>query len=66
MSNARSYVKSPCVMQCAIDDNGICPGCFRAENEVEEWNSYTDDQKSDTLKKTYTRFNQANKILSGC
>ena len=66
MSKAKTYVKSPCIMQCAIDENGICPGCFRAEEEVEEWNSYSDKQKRETLQKTYKRFNQANKLLSGC
>lgn len=48
-------------MQCAIDENGLCPGCFRTEEEVINWNIYNDTEKRERLKKTYQRFNQAHR-----
>ncbi|MCF7982104.1 MAG: DUF1289 domain-containing protein [Pseudomonadales bacterium] len=57
----KTYVKSPCIMVCHLDENKICEGCFRTEKEIEEWNSLNDGKKSEVLKKTYRRYNRMRK-----
>lgn len=37
---------TPCVRICKLDEtSGVCAGCFRTLEEIEEWSRYTDDQK---------------------
>ena len=30
-------VKSPCVRRCSLDQNKICPGCYRSIEEIALW-----------------------------
>jgi predicted Fe-S protein YdhL (DUF1289 family) len=32
-------VRSPCVSVCALDDDGICVGCYRSADEITQWTS---------------------------
>jgi predicted Fe-S protein YdhL (DUF1289 family) len=59
----KTYVKSPCIMVCDIDEKGICDGCYRSAQEIEEWNQLSDDDKRAVLKKTYKRFNAKSRGL---
>jgi predicted Fe-S protein YdhL (DUF1289 family) len=50
-------------MVCDLDENGICDGCYRSEQEIDEWNDLSDDEKRAVLKKTYQRYNEMNRHL---
>ena len=30
-------ISSPCIGRCELDNNGICKGCFRNEDEIQKW-----------------------------
>ena len=39
-------VESPCTRQCRIDvTENVCRGCSRTLAEIQEWSTYTDEQK---------------------
>jgi uncharacterized protein len=37
MSDIDSFVQSPCVGNCCLDDDLTCLGCFRSLEEIKEW-----------------------------
>ena len=51
-------VDSPCNDVCTTDpESGLCVGCGRTPNEIENWFSYSDNQKKSLLKDLKTRNN---------
>jgi len=41
-------VESPCIGVCNINkEHQFCEGCFRSEEEISKWISFTDDQKKE-------------------
>jgi predicted Fe-S protein YdhL (DUF1289 family) len=46
---------SPCVNVCALDDNGVCQGCFRTLAEISAWRESTESEKAETLAKSKAR-----------
>jgi len=41
---------SPCVRVCKKnEDHGLCEGCFRSIEEIEQWSEYTDEQKQQIM-----------------
>lgn len=44
-----SKVDSPCLRQCALNNENICISCFRSLNEITQWSSACDTQKIDIL-----------------
>jgi len=38
-------VKSPCILICRPDSNGVCYGCKRTREEIGDWSLYTNEQK---------------------
>ena len=48
-------VESPCVRNCCLDDDDICMGCFRTLDEIKDWSSSSDQQKSIVLKLCHHR-----------
>lgn len=57
----KTYVKSPCIMVCHLDEHKICEGCFRTEAEIAEWNALDDEAKRAVLGKTYRRYERMRK-----
>ena len=46
LSNEYSYVPSPCVGVCVMDQaNRWCVGCLRSRGEIGGWSSMTDREK---------------------
>ena len=42
------YEESPCIFVCTLVDNGqedMCIGCGRTDTEIEEWLTYTNEEK---------------------
>ena len=49
---------SPCIDICQMDpESGLCVGCGRANDEIANWSSYTDEQKKSILKELKSRNN---------
>ncbi len=40
---------SPCVSICALDEDGVCLGCYRTGDEITDWFMADDDRKRDIL-----------------
>jgi len=38
-------IKSPCIRNCCLDDNGICLGCRRSLEEIKQWQASTNKEK---------------------
>jgi len=36
---------TPCVAQCALDENDICTGCYRSSLEITDWINKTEEEK---------------------
>ncbi|PCI40961.1 MAG: DUF1289 domain-containing protein [Moraxellaceae bacterium] len=41
--------KSPCVRNCCLNQQDVCLGCFRHIDEITGWNSFSDQEKENTL-----------------
>jgi hypothetical protein len=37
LQNKKSNVKSPCTKRCCLDQNKICPECYRSIDEIVSW-----------------------------
>lgn len=48
-------LKSPCVNVCYLDDQGICQGCYRSEDEIRDWMRLDNDGRREILKKVAER-----------
>ena len=50
MSKTMSEIKSPCISVCALNDDGLCIGCWRTADEIAAWSSLDDDDKRGVVK----------------
>ena len=49
---------SPCIDICQMDsESGLCVGCGRTIEEIENWSNYTNEKKKDILKQLKSRNN---------
>ncbi|MBC8342476.1 MAG: DUF1289 domain-containing protein [Bacteroidetes bacterium] len=48
-------VKSPCINVCTYDENKICLGCKRSEEEIIHWDAYSKEEKKLVLDNTMER-----------
>ncbi len=53
-------VASPCVSICALDDDGICIGCWRNVDEIAAWRLLDNNQRREVLKLAAQRCRDAN------
>lgn len=56
-------IKSPCVSVCALDNEGMCTGCFRTGEEIRSWGGYTNEQRRDVLSLVHEREKKVNPFL---
>ncbi|MCL6415870.1 DUF1289 domain-containing protein [Aestuariirhabdus sp. Z084] len=42
-------VASPCVSICALDEDDICVGCYRSDQEIMQWREMDDDQRRQVI-----------------
>lgn len=50
-------IASPCMKVCQRDSKGVCFGCRRTLEEIENWFQYTNEEKAAVIEKTYERSN---------
>ena len=44
-------IESPCIGLCELDKTGaFCIGCFRTINEITNWKTFSEEEKTTTLK----------------
>jgi predicted Fe-S protein YdhL (DUF1289 family) len=48
---------SPCVRNCCLDEANICMGCGRALEEIVQWGTASDAQKTAILARSRERLN---------
>jgi uncharacterized protein len=54
--NSSLGVISPCVQICTMDsDSGLCVGCNRTSEEIENWTSLTHEERLEIMKKLKDR-----------
>ena len=53
--------QSPCVGICEIDDDGLCLGCRRTDEEIFSWLTYSEEERIEKLKKMKQRTPQPRK-----
>ncbi len=58
-----SVTKSPCVLNCCLDKNDICLGCFRHIKEIMDWKSLSNDGKQQVLDTCATRKKEMKKVI---
>jgi predicted Fe-S protein YdhL (DUF1289 family) len=51
----KKKIKSPCQLICTYDEDHVCVGCYRSAEEVNRWDSYSEDQKREVLDNTIKR-----------
>lgn len=56
-------VKSPCVSICALNEDGICVGCWRTGNEISHWGAYNNNERRVVLKLAFERAKAENPFL---
>jgi len=43
---------TPCVAICSLDPvNGICNGCGRTYEEIQDWDGFTNEQRMEIMKR---------------
>jgi len=49
-------VESPCIGICHISkEHQFCEGCFRSEEEISQWITFSDEQKKEILQSVTQR-----------
>jgi len=61
----QSSVPSPCISICALDENGVCMGCYRTGDEITDWFIADDDKKREILRECEARRDHMNPIKLG-
>lgn len=56
-------IKSPCISICALDNEGMCTGCFRTGDEIRMWGSYTNTERREVLVHVHAREKKVNPFL---
>lgn len=49
MAVDESYVPSPCVRLCTLDDRDLCVGCYRTLEEIKHWGAMDADGRRAVL-----------------
>lgn len=52
-------VQSPCIGSCALNDDDICVGCFRASTEIAAWGQVDNKGKRTIVNNAKARKNQS-------
>lgn len=39
-------VQSPCISECALQDNHYCKGCYRTGDEIAQWIQLSEEEKA--------------------
>ncbi|WP_448215782.1 DUF1289 domain-containing protein [Endozoicomonas sp. 2B-B] len=44
-----SKVESPCIRQCALNEDQVCTGCFRSRAEIAQWSRANQDEQKEIV-----------------
>jgi len=58
IENRISYVASPCVRNCCLDENEVCMGCGRHINEILAWHQSSGKEREEILAQARRRLIQ--------
>jgi hypothetical protein len=47
--NQQTFIPSPCIRKCGLDERDICRGCFRSMDEILRWESMDTAAREQTL-----------------
>jgi len=53
--SAQTEPRSPCISVCALDQEGICIGCYRSADEITEWMMASVEEKHAILERAEQR-----------
>lgn len=56
-------VKSPCVSVCALNDDGMCIGCWRSVDEIAAWSELDNERKREIVRKAQQRARESGNWL---
>lgn len=56
-------VASPCISVCALDDDGLCIGCWRTVDEIAAWRALDDAERRAVLRRCGERLAAAGQLL---
>lgn len=45
----KTYIPSPCVRNCCLNEQEICLGCFRSLREICDWSLASNEQRQQIL-----------------
>lgn len=48
-------VPSPCIKICALDENDICMGCYRNQEELSRWMRADNEEKQQIIENAKAR-----------
>ena len=55
MNDFDSFVESPCIDDCCLNDDDICLGCFRSREEIMKWREISNHERIAILKNAQQR-----------
>ena len=55
MLHNKSNIKSPCIQVCTLDEDKVCMGCYRTQDEIRNWFRMNDKEKEQVLKNSEKR-----------
>ncbi len=56
-------IKSPCVHICCLDEQDVCLGCYRTNDEICQWGNMSNDERKQVLKKIAERENASGNMM---
>ena len=56
-------VKSPCISVCALNDDGVCIGCWRTVEEIADWSALDNEQKVRVIQRAHQRAKESGNWL---
>jgi len=62
-SGNTSMIKSPCVLNCCLDKDDICLGCYRHIKEIMDWKNLSNHGKKQVLDACATRKKEMKKVI---
>ncbi len=58
--SSKQDVKSPCRLVCRLNESGMCVGCFRLLDEIANWETMSNEERFDVLRKAHLRMQLQN------
>jgi predicted Fe-S protein YdhL (DUF1289 family) len=55
MDDKHANNTNPCIGICAVDENGLCVGCLRTDEERSNWYNESSDWRESVLKEILIR-----------